>query len=139
MRTIIAGSRDIDDWPFFCQCLWHYGEERITSVVSGGARGVDTMGVRYANDRKLPLQTYEVPKDEWDLLGKSAGHKRNGIMAQVGQALIAINAGTRGTTDMIEQMRGLEKPVTVYRAHQSKGVWYVSAIETPEHKQMRAF
>lgn len=84
----------------------------VTEVVSGGARGADTLGEKWASDRKIPIKRF--PAD-WSI-GKHAGHVRNAEMAEYGDALVALwNGISPGTRSMIKmaQLRGLK--VFVYR------------------------
>lgn len=106
MKTIIAGSRDITDYQILCAAIKESGIV-ITEVVSGGARGVDTLGERYAKENNLPLTRKPA---EWDKYGKAAGALRNIQMAEESQALIAVWNGSRGTQHMIgvAQDKGLK-------------------------------
>lgn len=113
MKTIIAGSRHITDYDLLCRCVKASGFE-ITEVVSGMARGVDTLGVRYAKEHNLPLVCF--PAD-WQKYGKSAGPRRNLEMARYADALIAITLdNSRGTQDMIWRAQGLGLKYRVYDA-----------------------
>ena len=99
MRTIIAGSRDITDYSILeeaiKQCGWI-----PTVVISGAARGADTLGEEWADKNKVTLE--KCPAD-WNKYGKSAGYKRNQEMAEIAGALIALWDGkSRGTKHMIE-------------------------------------
>jgi len=112
MRTIIAGSRNIIDYSILIKAVnslsWN-----ITSVVSGTARGVDHLGELYAEKKGIGLELY--PAD-WDKYGKSAGYKRNELMADNAEALLAIWDGqSKGTKHMIDiaKRKGLE--VCIYR------------------------
>lgn len=76
-------------------------------VVSGCALGVDTYGIRWAEERGLPVMRY--PAD-WDRHGKSAGILRNIQMAAVADALVALWDGeSPGTRHMVQEAdkRGL--------------------------------
>lgn len=102
MKTIIAGSRQISDYAMvedaISQCAW-----RPTVVISGAARGVDTLGERWAEDNGVPVERF--PAD-WGKHGKSAGYKRNLEMVDHAEALIAIWDGeSRGTKHMIDIAR----------------------------------
>ncbi len=98
MRVIIAGSR--------CACSMQELETairksrfKITTVISGAARGADRLGERWAEQHGIPIERY--PAD-WDEYGKAAGHIRNKEMAECADALIALWDGTsRGTENMI--------------------------------------
>ena len=99
MRTIIAGSRDITNYgaveAAYITCPWE-----VTQIVSGGARGVDTLGEQLAEVLDIPLVVFPA---EWDKYGKAAGSIRNEVMAKNADALIAIWDGrSTGTKNMIK-------------------------------------
>lgn len=48
-------------------------------IVSGGAKGADSLAERYAKEMHFPLIVFPA---EWDKYGKSAGYKRNELMHQ---------------------------------------------------------
>ena len=107
MKTIIAGSRNITDYGILEAAIAASGFQ-VTEVISGGARGVDSLGEWFANKNKLPLTIINA---DWGKFGRAAGHIRNDEMAKVGQALIAIWDGeSRGTAHMIDcaYKKGLE-------------------------------
>jgi hypothetical protein len=64
MRCIIAGSRDITNRAYLDAalqaCRW---TREITSVVCGGATGVDALGDRWALQMGLPVRYYIVTND----------------------------------------------------------------------------
>ena len=101
-RVIIAGGRDFNDYSLLQQHVDRW-LSRVTdeiAIVSGGARGADVLGERYANERGLAINIY--PAD-WNRYGKGAGFIRNKEMAQNADALIAFWDGrSPGTKNMIE-------------------------------------
>jgi hypothetical protein len=100
MRVIIAGSRGIIDYAQVERAM-KLADLDVTEIVSGGARGVDTLGERWASEHDVPVQRH-LP--DWNQYGRSAGFCRNGEMAQNADALVAIWDGkSRGTQDMILQ------------------------------------
>jgi hypothetical protein len=104
MKTIIAGGRDINDYQLVLDAVKE-SQFAISTVVSGGAKGVDTLGERYATEMNLQLNVF-VP--DWDTHGRAAGPIRNRKMAENAEALIAIWDGkSRGTKNMIETARKL--------------------------------
>lgn len=112
MKTIIAGSREgftfKDVKEAVDQCGWS-----PTVVISGTARGVDTLGERWANENGIPVEKY--PAD-WNTHGKSAGYKRNQLMAEKAEALIALWDGTsKGTSHMIDIATKAGLKVFIYR------------------------
>ena len=113
MRTIIAGSRGITDYAEVCRAVRDSGIH-ITTVVSGGARGVDRLGERYAREHGIPLEVYRA---DWERDGKTAGYLRNDVMAYVSDALIALWDGqSRGTKHMVDISKRKGLCVYVHRA-----------------------
>lgn len=98
MRTIIAGSRSIDDYEIIDRAVRESGFE-ITQVISGGARGVDSLGEHWAKINRVPISVF---KAKWDTYGKRAGYLRNEEMAKQADALIAVWDGkSKGTEHMV--------------------------------------
>ncbi len=118
MKVIIAGSREIKDYPLLLEAIKQSGFE-IDEVVSGGAAGVDKLGERYAKENGKKLTVF--PAD-WEAYGKGAGPVRNGEMAfYVGSAgaLIALwDGSSRGTKDMIEKATKYGLAYFVMSSHQ---------------------
>jgi predicted nucleic acid-binding protein len=111
MKVIIAGSRDITDYQFVKEAIEAAIETSgfvITEVIFGCAKGVDTLGEKWARENNIPIAHF--PAD-WKQYGKRAGHLRNSQMADYGEALIAARIDeTPGTTNMIEiaEKKGLK-------------------------------
>lgn len=99
MRTIIAGSRTFVDYELMKFHLQNY-RFPITSIISGCAKGADSLGEQYAIEKGIPLEKYPA---NWNKYGKSAGYRRNEQMADVADALIAFWDGeSKGTKHMID-------------------------------------
>ena len=114
MKLIIAGSRTFTDYQLLCRTLTPE-LRRITQVLTGGARGADRLGYRWAVKHGLGKQ-HRLFKADWERFGKSAGVRRNHQMAQAGDILIAFWDGqSPGTAHMVQCMRQLGKPVVVIR------------------------
>ena len=112
MITIIAGGRNIENYAWLLMAIRESGFE-ITKVVSGGARGADKLGERWARVNGVPVEVFEA---EWDKYGNSAGPIRNEKMGRVGEALIALWDGkSRGTKHMIDTANRLKLRVFVFR------------------------
>ncbi len=102
MKTIIAGSRTITSYDVIQKAIEASGIE-ITEVVSGRARGVDTLGEDWARTNNIPVTQFPVTPAEWKRYGKRAGYLRNRKMGEYAEALIAIWDGkSRGTGHMID-------------------------------------
>ena len=97
MRVIIAGSRSITDQSLVEKAVQESGF-RIDVVISGGARGVDSMGEEWASANGKPVKRF-LP--DWERNGKSAGFIRNDLMVKAADALVAITTGSRGTAHTI--------------------------------------
>lgn len=81
MKIIVAGSRDFNNKVLLTNELHRFVRElnvKAIEVVSGGARGADTLGEEYAKHFKQKLKIF--PAD-WETYGKSAGYRRNAEMA----------------------------------------------------------
>ena len=111
-RVIIAGGRDFNDYQTVLDAISE-SQFNITTVVSGGAKGVDALGERYADEMNIPLAIFYA---DWNRNGKAAGPIRNRKMAENADALIAIWDGqSRGTKNMIETAQKLNLDVYVKR------------------------
>ncbi len=77
----------------------------ITEIVSGAAKGVDTIGEVIGNEFNIPVVKFPA---EWDKYGRSAGFIRNEQMAKYADALIAVWDGrSNGTKHMINTAKKL--------------------------------
>lgn len=112
MKTIICGSRTISDYQEVGRAIQASGF-RVTTVISGGARGVDRMGEIWARTNNRLLKIYRA---NWRKYGNSAGYLRNAQMAQEAEAVIALWDGvSRGTKHMIDTAERLGLKVYVHR------------------------
>ena len=116
-KVIIAGGREFNDYGLLCQtCDRMLSQKQRTHsivIVSGTARGADTLGERYAQERGYSIEQY--PAD-WEHEGKAARLIRNAHMASVADALIAFWDGqSKGTAHMIGQARQKSLPYRVVR------------------------
>lgn len=120
-RIIVAGSRDFRDFDYLERSLIRLYENDMAAsdyseptlvIVSGTAKGADTLGEQFAHRHGLPLQTYPA---QWNRYGRSAGYRRNAEMAEVGDELVAFWNGTSpGTKSMIGLMVQRHKPVHIF-------------------------
>jgi hypothetical protein len=116
-KIIIAGSRGFNDYNLLSEKLNTLLKNKIKEytivVISGGARGADTLGEVWAAKNKHEFKRF--PAD-WDKYGKKAGYIRNEQMANVADVLVAFWDGvSKGTSNMIDIMNKLNKPVRVVR------------------------
>ena len=113
MKVIVAGGRDFTDYDLMREKLDYYlkNQAPFVEIVCGEALGADSLGKFYAQRKGYIVLSY--PAD-WKKYGKSAGIRRNKEMAKAADALVAFWDGkSRGTANMIEEMRKLNKPVKI--------------------------
>lgn len=119
VRVIIAGSRTFNDYKMIVEaaCMYLNPEDSIT-IISGAARGADTLGEVFAHRNSLSL--VKMPA-KWDIYGKRAGYLRNEEMANyaaegIGILLAFWDGKSHGTKHMIQiaKAKGLEVHVIMY-------------------------
>ena len=110
---IIAGSRDFCDilsgWTFIDTI---HENHPITEVVCGMAKGGDTCGKFWGQKHNIPVKEFPA---NWKKFGQAAGPIRNKEMAVYADAAIVIHGGSRGSLNMIQQMKKLGKPIYEWR------------------------
>lgn len=100
MRIIIAGSRTVSETQVREALEWCPWIGFVTCVVSGGAKGADQFGEKWASENGLEIKQFLA---EWDKHGKRAGPLRNKVMAENAHGLVAVwDGSSRGTLSMIE-------------------------------------
>ena len=111
MKIIVAGGRDFINKSIAFTVLDSIVKDDDV-IISGHARGADTLGEFYAKEHGLKMELYPA---EWDKYGRSAGPIRNRQMAEAADALIAFWDGkSRGTKNMIETAKKLNLHVDVF-------------------------
>ena len=104
MRLIIAGTRTFKDYELLKKEVRSFiaGEPNVT-IISGLARGADTLGCQFAEEFGYPLEGFAA---QWKVNGyydASAGLKRNKLMAKSATHLIAFwDKKSTGTAHMID-------------------------------------
>jgi hypothetical protein len=76
MKLAIAGYRGFTDYHLFKHHLVSFIEEhgKPAEIISGGAKGADSMAERYAKEENIPIV---VLKPDWKTRGRQAGLLRN--------------------------------------------------------------
>jgi hypothetical protein len=89
-----------------------------TMIVSGGARGPDSIAVEYAQKIGLPTKVFPA---NWDMHGRSAGMIRNAVIVAEADEVIAFWDGvSRGTAFTIERAKKTGKPCRVVKIQEGK-------------------
>ena len=110
-RLAVVGSRTADPREVQSWLIHGMSTLRYDTIVSGGAAGADTGGAWFAEGTGKELIIFEA---EWDKYGKSAGYKRNQLIADEADACIAFWDGkSKGTRHTINLFLDQGKPLRV--------------------------
>ena len=75
MKLAIVGSRGFTSYELLVdEITKNYNINDIECIISGGARGADKLGEKFAKENGIPTQIFIA---EWGKYGKSAGFRRN--------------------------------------------------------------
>lgn len=109
LKYAVIGSREFDNYEFMEDTLKWYD---IREIISGGARGADSLAVKYAKAKGIPFREF-LPN--WHLHGKSAGFKRNKLIVEAADEVIAFWDGeSRGTKHSIGLAEDSGKAVHIF-------------------------
>lgn len=117
-RIVIAGGRTFQDFNLLStkckEILSDILETKNVIILSGGAKGADQLGERFAMENNLELEYHQA---DWKSFGKRAGLIRNAQMAENADILIAFWDGqSKGTEHMINSayQNGLRVEIIPY-------------------------
>ena len=115
-RVIVAGSRGFDDYAVLqTVCDNFLSPKKQTHnivIVSGTAKGADSLGEQYARERGYTVERFPA---NWQQYGKAAGPIRNRQMANNADAIIAFWDGlSKGTQNMIMEAKKKGMAVRIY-------------------------
>lgn len=116
-RIVIAGCRDFNDYitarGFIEECVSDILAENEIIILSGGCRGADLLGERFAREKGYKVERHSA---DWKKYGRAAGPIRNENMAKVCDLLICFWDGkSRGTKNMIEVAKSQNRKVFIKR------------------------
>ena len=123
-KLIVAGGRDFGNYKSDYKLLsakledircviWKEDIADDLEIVSGGARGADSLGERWAKEFHVPIKSFPA---NWELHKKRAGILRNMEMAEYSDSLLAFWDGkSPGTGHMISYATKLGLGVIVVR------------------------
>lgn len=116
IRLAIVGSRGFNDYERLCAAVSALAEREqlnVVGVVSGGARGVDSLGARYAHEHGLQLTEF-LP--DYDKYGRGAPLIRNKTIIENADYVLSVWDGkSRGTLNAIGHAQKLGKPLHIER------------------------
>jgi hypothetical protein len=110
MRIAVIGSRTITDYDLVEKTiLEHLKISEISLVVSGGAKGADTLGELFA--KKHNLET-KILYPDWKKFGRSAGFIRNKDIINECDIVFAFwNGASRGTKNSLDIAERMHKKI----------------------------
>ena len=119
MKLAIVGSRTFNTYKHYALLsnTIHYHFRYYSYIannlrlVSGGARGADTLAERFAKERDLGIIVY---KPDWDKHGRIAGFIRNQQIVDTCDMVLAFWDGkSKGTQDTINKAKKAKKPTFI--------------------------
>lgn len=104
MKLAVIGSRSFNDYDLLKTNL-DVIKDKITEIVSGGAKGADSLARKYAQENSIALKEF-IP--DWEKFGKSAGFRRNKDIVGYCDSLVAfhdgISKGTQHSLNIAEEL-----------------------------------
>jgi hypothetical protein len=108
MKVAVVGSRGFSDYKLLSETL---DKIKITLIVSGSAKGADTLGEQYAKENNIPTKIF--PPD-WEKHGKMAGFLRNTDIINEAELVVAFwDNISKGTLDSINKAKKLDKKIII--------------------------
>ena len=102
MKLMIAGSRSITSFD-----LSPYIPNEVDTIISGGAKGIDTLAEQYAIDHKLSRY---IILPNYNRYGKAAPIKRNHEMVDMADAVLVVWDGrSKGSLSTINYAKKQSK------------------------------
>lgn len=109
MKLLVCGGRDYCDKEHVFTVLDRIHKIKgISGIISGGARGADSLAVEWAVKNEI---NHLVVPAKWKQHGKSAGPIRNKEMLKYSPDAVLAFPGGRGTQNMINQAKESDIPV----------------------------
>lgn len=108
MKVAVVGSRGFDDYGRLKAVLDGFN---VTTIVSGGAKGADLLGERYADENNLEKLIF-LP--DWGTHGRAAGFVRNQDIIDNADMVVACWDGkSRGTRDSMKKTHQQKKNLMI--------------------------
>ena len=104
MKILVVGSRNIDEFD-----LSPYIPKETTLIISGGAKGIDAIAEKYADEHKISKL---ILLPQYNLYGKSAPIKRNETMVNIADTVIIVwDGNSRGTKSTLQYSKKKNKNI----------------------------
>lgn len=124
VKIALVGGRNVEDFSFvldrFEEVLIKEGLHKYqVEIVSGGAKGVDSIAKKIASLYGIPFRKFPA---EWDRYGKKAGPLRNSKIVESSDIVIAIPSPfSKGTWDTVRKAQKRRLKTYVFE-HKCGGV-----------------
>ena len=114
IKLAIIGSRDFNDYFLLKKSiLENYDITKIEYIVSGGAKGADSLGERFAREFKIKTIIHY---PDWNTYGRKAGFLRNAYIIRDATDIIAFWDGfSRETEHSLDLAEKHKKKIKVVR------------------------
>lgn len=115
MRVAVIGSRTINDYNLIKEWLDFFLQniQEDIIIVSGGAKGVDSISEKYAVEKGYKTQIYKPEYDKYP--PKVAPLKRNTTIMQNSDIVVAFTTGSNGTAHALKEAEKLNLPIRVVK------------------------
>lgn len=115
LKIVIAGCRNYNNYyeakEYIDFCIREIKKNNTIVILSGGCKGADMLGERYAIENGYEIRRFVA---NWDKYGKAAGPIRNEQMAKEADYIICFwDYKSRGTKSMIENAKKYSKPYKI--------------------------
>lgn len=125
MKVAVIGSRSVNNYDVVKAILNQY---TFTQIISGGAKGVDTLAEQYSVEHNLITPLVILP--DWKQYNRGAGAVRNRKIVDKSDFVIAIWDGkSKGSLISINHAKKHNKPVYVWLVDEKNQFHLIEPIE----------
>jgi predicted Rossmann fold nucleotide-binding protein DprA/Smf involved in DNA uptake len=116
MKIAVVGSRSLDNYQLVKSILEQY---TFSQIVSGGAKGIDTLAEQYSDELGLIEPLVILP--DWKQYNRGAGAVRNREIVDTADFVVAIWDGkSKGTQISINHAKKTHKPIFAWLINDSQ-------------------
>ena len=113
MKIAIIGSRECGNINFEELLKKHLDVFANDTIISGGARGIDTLAAQFARKHGIKLLEFH---PDYATYGRGATFVRNRLMVDMADVVVALwNGSSRGTKYTIEYAKKKYVPVVIIK------------------------
>ena len=112
IKLAIVGSRGFNDYKKLNEVVLP-AKNKISLIISGGAKGADSLAERFAKENNIPTQ---IILPDWETHGKSAGFLRNKEIVEAADIVLAFWDGkSKGTQHSFKLAEKLGKKIFIIK------------------------